>query len=116
MLTTDTKDSTANQTGLYHIANMGASKPTSEKAKNVLMLDDAFDTFTRHVSDMATYNAWAEATKDAMRWYNYQDHETGETVQKSIQQAYGNAALRYFEKLMALRATLAPRSVRWTTK
>lgn len=97
---TDTKDSTANQTGLYHIANMGASKPTSEKAKNVLMLDDAFDTFTRHVSDMATYNAWAEATKDAMRWYNYQDHETGETVQKSIQQAYGNAALRYFEKLM----------------
>ena len=55
----------------------GASKPTSEKAKNALMLDDAFDTFTRHVSDMATYNAWAEATKDAMRWYNYQDHETG---------------------------------------
>lgn len=97
---TDTKDSTANQTGLYHIANMGASKPTSEKAKNALMLDDAFDTFTRHVSDMATYNAWAEATKDAMRWYNYQDHETGESVKKSIQQAYGNAALRYFEKLM----------------
>lgn len=97
---TDTKDSTANQTGLYHIANMGASKPTSEKAKNALMLDDAFDTFTRHVSDMATYNAWAEATKDAMRWYNYQDHETGGSVKKSIQQAYGNAALRYFEKLM----------------
>ena len=97
---TDTKDSTANKTGLYSIANMGASKPTSDKAINALMLDDAFDTFTRHVSDMATYNAWAEATKDAMRWYNYNDHETGETVKKSIQRAYGDAALHYFEKMM----------------
>ena len=83
----DSVDSNISQEGqqdnLYAIANMGMTKALKEKAKNALYVGDIFDTFSRHVDNMATYNAYAAPIADLVRWYNYRPGD-GSSVKKMI--------------------------------
>ncbi|MBP3649109.1 MAG: hypothetical protein J6K73_04945 [Clostridia bacterium] len=87
------------QDNLYAIANMGMTKALKEKAKNALYIGDIFDTFCRHVDNMATYNAYAAPIADLVRWYNYRPGD-GSSVKKMIQTKWGKEAAEYIPRLI----------------
>lgn len=99
----DSVDSNISQEGqqdnLYAIANMGMTKALKEKAKNALYIGDIFDTFSRHVDNMATYNAYAAPVADLVRWYNYRPGD-GSSVKKMIQSKWGKEAAEYIPRLI----------------
>ncbi|MFA6664419.1 MAG: hypothetical protein WCS21_08920 [Lachnospiraceae bacterium] len=90
------------------IKNQGFTKQVVINANNPLVLSDIFDVFTRHVTGMAAYDAYAPAISDALRWYNYRTVETGKdgyksygnTVKDAISRVYGDEGKSYFVKLI----------------
>ena len=89
--------------GLNAIRNYGWTKSTAQHADNAVILGDIFDTFTRHVDEMATYSAFAAPLSDAMKWLNYRGlDEDGRpvSVKRSIARAYGQDAVRYIVKFL----------------
>jgi hypothetical protein len=82
------------------------TKSLTPKANNALVVDDIFEVFAAHMSDMAKYNALALPVLDAMKFYNYkQTTKEGEkvfttTVQKTIERAYGKDGQSYFIQFM----------------
>ena len=61
----DTKD----QTAYWATQNNSFTKQTRERAANALIVDDIFDVFTKHVTDMATYSTFTAPLSDAMKWF-----------------------------------------------
>lgn len=87
---------------LFRLLNMSMTKGLNPKANNALVVSNIFDVFADHMSDMAKYNGLALPVLDVMKWYNYkvQTEGTGtqiktETVQRSIEKAFGKNANRY---------------------
>lgn len=58
---------------LYRLLNMSFTKALTEKANNRIVVDNIFDVFAQHTSDMAKYNALALPVLDAARWFNYKE-------------------------------------------
>lgn len=87
-------------TSLYAIKNMGATKNIDKNARNPLIIGDAFDLFAEHVTAMATYSAYCIPLSDAMKWYNYrsvsEDGKITGTVKEQMNRAYGSNAKKYF--------------------
>lgn len=88
---------------MFRLLNMSATKSLVYKANNALVVRDIFDVFSNHMTDMAKYDALALPILDAMKWYNYREkqklengHVLTTTVQRSIEQAYGKDANKYF--------------------
>lgn len=88
---------------MFRLLNMSAMKSLTYKANNALVVRDIFDVFANHMTDMAKYDALALPILDAMKWYNYREkqklengHVLTTTVQRSIEQAYGKDANKYF--------------------
>lgn len=88
---------------MFRLLNMSATKSLVYKANNALVVHDIFDVFANHMTDMAKYDALALPILDAMKWYNYRERQKLEnghvlttTVQRSIEQAYGTGANKYF--------------------
>lgn len=88
---------------MFRLLNMSAMKSLVYKANNALVVRDIFDVFANHMTDMAKYDALALPILDAMKWYNYREkqklengHVLTTTVQRSIEQAYGKDANKYF--------------------
>lgn len=88
---------------MFRLLNMSATKSLVYKANNALVVRDIFDVFANHMTDMAKYDALALPILDAMKWYNYREkqklengHVLTTTVQRSIEQAYGKDANKYF--------------------
>lgn len=103
---------TDNGTGneLYRLLNMSSTKPITRGANNRIMLNNIFDVFSSHMSDMATYNSMALPVLDAVKWLNYKESELEEvalgeekeyrqkyteSVRDAARDAYGNAANKY---------------------
>jgi hypothetical protein len=84
--------------GFYALRNMGMTKSTVKGANNPLLLGDIFNTFTRHIDEMATYNAFVVPISDAMKWFNYRDKSA--SVKQSIERALGKKGQKYFENLI----------------
>lgn len=101
-----TSDITENNSSLYAIKNKGMTKNLVEGASNPIRVGSIFDTFIKHVLDMADYNAYAIPLIDAMKWYNYNnrlDVEEGEkvmSVKSELERVYGKGAKEYFIKLI----------------
>lgn len=85
---------------LYALLNMSFTKQRNELANNGVMTYSIFDVFANHMSDMAQYNAMALPVLDALKWLNYRRtevdekgkaHFTGDTVRKSLENAYGRS-------------------------
>lgn len=88
---------------MFRLLNMSATKSLVYKANNALVVHDLFDVFANHMTDMAKYDALALPILDAMKWYNYREkqklengHVLTTTVQRSLEQAYGKDANKYF--------------------
>jgi len=104
----DTKESDVQNNSLYRLLNMSFTKSLTPNANNTMVIDDIFTVFAQHASDMAKYNALALPVLDAFKWYNYKEiiennetegHES-DTVKKSMEKAYGEAAKKYFIQFM----------------
>ena len=101
--TVDTRD----QTAYWATQNNSFTKQTRERAANALIVDDIFDVFTKHVTDMATYSTFSAPLSDAMKWFNHRNVEFDgdvaadtDSVQRQIELTYGKEYLEYFKKLI----------------
>ena len=102
-----TKDPSAQQSDLFRLLNISATKPIDPRANNEVIIRNIFDVFTSHASDMARLNAYGMALLDYMKWLNYREktiNEEGQIkvrgVRKSMERAYGNAARSYVLNLV----------------
>lgn len=79
---------------LSYIKNQGFTKDVTEKAQNAIMVESIFGTYTRHISSMSAYNAYAVAMTDMQRWFNTPG------VKTEIERAFGTNGTRYITDLM----------------
>lgn len=88
---------------LYALLNMGFTKSVNEEAKNAVMIEDIFDVFANHASEMAKYNALGLAVLDLNRVMNYSVEREGKpySIRTAMESAYGKDAYMYFSKFMA---------------
>ena len=102
-----TKDPSAQQSDLFRLLNISATKPIDPRANNEVIVRNIFDVFTGHASDMARLNAYGLPLLDYMKWLNYREKTANEEgqiqvrgVRKSMETAYGNAAKSYVLNLV----------------
>ena len=100
-------DEQAEETSLFRLLNMSATKALVKNANNALVVRDIFDVFTAHSSDMAKYNALGLEILDALKWLNYVERTQNDdgtvvtrSVQKSLERAYGKDARQYIIQLI----------------
>lgn len=97
---TRTSDATAGNTAsLWALKNQGFTKNLTINANNSVMIGDAFDTWSNHVANMATYNSMVIPLSDAMKWFNWRDGVDVSTKEQ-IQNLCGEAGKSYFITLM----------------
>lgn len=101
------KDPQAQQSDLYRLLNISATKPLTPKANNSVIIRNIFDVFTEHTSDMAKLNAYGMALLDYMKWINYSEKSTNDDgqisvrgIRKAMNNAYGNKAMSYVINLI----------------
>ena len=84
---------------LYRLLNMSFTKALTQNANNRIVVENIFDVFAQHTSEMAKYNALALPVLDAVRWFNYK--EKGEKIdghfktigiRQSMESAFGKDA------------------------
>ena len=102
-----TKDPSAQQSDLFRLLNISATKPLTKNANNEVIIRNIFDVFTGHASDMARLNAFGMPLLDYMKWLNYREKTTNEDgqvtvrgVRKSMETAFGSAAKSYVLNLI----------------
>lgn len=95
------------QSNFYKLVNIGATKSVQRNASNGLFITGAFDTFTKHITEMSAYSAYAVPVTDAMKWYNalsFEEKDDGyiaiSGTKQSIERAFGNDGKAYFEKFI----------------
>ena len=97
---TRTSDATDGGTpGFWAIKNQGFTKSLQRHANNSVLVGDAFDTWSNHVANMATYNAWSIPLSDAMKWYNWKSG-TEVSTKEQIEGLYGRKGKDYFTTLL----------------
>lgn len=102
-----TKDPIAQQSDLFRLLNISATKPLNKYANNEVIIRNIFDVFSGHASDMARLNAFGMPLLDYMKWMNYREKSVNEDgqvtvrgVRKSMEKAFGNAAKSYVLNLI----------------
>lgn len=102
-----TKDPSAQQSDLFRLLNISATKPIDPRANNEVIIRNIFDVFSNHASDMARLNAYGMALLDYMKWFNYREKTVNEEgqinvrgVRKSMEKAFGTAARSYVLNLV----------------
>lgn len=101
----DTKIRTNDQnsggdTGLYSVLNYGMTKSLVKNANNSIDVGDIFSVTRQHIEEMSSYSAYAGAVADSMRWFNYNNRETGESVKQSMLNKFGTNGSKYFIELV----------------
>lgn len=67
---------------------------------SLLAIGDIFDVTRQHVEEMGSYSAYAGAVADGMRWFNYNNRETGESIKQSMLNKFGTNGSKYFIELV----------------
>lgn len=100
-------DPEAKANDMFRLLNLSATKGLTRNANNAIVVRNIFDVFSNHMADMAKYDALALPVLDAMKWYNFKTqtkNETGQvftqTVQRSIETAFGKGGNNYFTTLI----------------
>lgn len=88
------------ETGLYSMLNYGFTKSLVLNANNAIDIDDIFNVVSQHAQEMSSYSAYAGAVADGMRWLNYNNRKTGETIKQSMLQKFGTNCEKYFTELI----------------
>lgn len=102
----DTKSTQENS--INRLLNMSFTKATTPNAQTCVVVDNIFDVFSGHMSDMAKYHAFALPVLDMIKWFDYNVQDfMGDGTQKdhravktSIENAYGKEALQYIETFL----------------
>ena len=101
------RDPAAQQSDLFRLLNISATKPLTQGANNEVIIRNIFDVFTGHASDMARLNAYGLGLLDYMKWLNYRERSVNDEgqvnvkgVRKSMEKAYGKAANSYVLNLI----------------
>lgn len=101
------RDPAAQQSDLFRLLNISATKPLTPGANNEVIIRNIFDVFTGHASDMARLNAYGMGLLDYMKWLNYREKTVNDDgqinvigVRKSMNTAYGDAAMGYVLNLI----------------
>ncbi|MBE6798797.1 MAG: hypothetical protein E7525_03340 [Ruminococcaceae bacterium] len=101
------KDPRAQQSDLYRLLNISATKQLVKGANNEVIIRNIFDVFTNHTSDMARLNAFGMALLDYMKWVNYRESVTNNIgqvhtrgVRIAMNNAYGEKATSYIIDLI----------------
>ena len=101
------RDPAKQQSDLFRLLNISATKPITPKANNEVIIRNIFDVFSGHASDMAKLNAFGMPLLDYMKWLNYREKTVNDAgqidvtgVRKSMQTAYGEAAGKYVLNLI----------------
>ena len=73
----DFNDTNAENKGdsLYALMNASHTKNIVPHAKNPIMVRSVFEVYSRHVAEMARFNAFTLPVLDAIRWLNYTETE-----------------------------------------
>jgi hypothetical protein len=70
----------------------------------IITVGDAFDTFSQHVNDMATYSSWLAAIEDAERLKNFRYRSAGGdvagSVKETVNRVMGSAGTKYLDLLI----------------
>ncbi|MBR2315391.1 MAG: hypothetical protein IKA56_01980, partial [Clostridia bacterium] len=82
------------------IKNTGFTKKRVKHANNPVIIEDIFDVYSRHTSDMAKYNAYVLPLQDIQRVFNSSGFAGENNVKALIGSKYGKKAITYFSKLM----------------
>lgn len=96
------------KTSMFRLLNMSSLKQLTPNANNAIVVNDIFNVFADHASDMAKYNALALPILDFIKWYNHVErvdvkddsgHATGQirtrSTQKALEHAFGKDAKSY---------------------
>ena len=101
------KDPQAQQSDLYRLLNISATKPLAPGANNEVIIRNIFDVFIEHASDMAKLNAYGLALLDYMKWANYREKSVNESgqitvrgVHKAMIRTYGDKSWSYVLNLI----------------
>ena len=121
--TRDAKAPEQDTASLWALLNKSFTKELQPHAQNAIIIDSIFDVFADHMSETAEYNAFALPLVDAMKWFNYRERryfDGGQpvaiedfsdaalsemqiediSVQRSIRDTLGTAAVKYFTNLI----------------
>lgn len=88
------------------LVNIGAARPTSDQAKNPIVIEDFFTVFARQIDQMSSYNAFVPVISDWNKFMGYKKHsrEAGvqevESVKKEISRTMGQGAISYIRKFL----------------
>ena len=101
------RDPKAQQSDLFRLLNISATKALTPNANNEIMIRNIFDVFAEHTSDMAKLNAFGMPLLDMMKWLNYKESTYNEDgtldvtgVRKSLDRAFGDPAYKYILQLI----------------
>lgn len=105
-------DAKEKQNSLFRLLNMSFTKGTIQNANNRVVIDNIFDVFANHTSDMAKYNALALPVLDAFKWYNYKEkikvnpadkddkRFKTKSLKQHIEKSYGAGAKSYIVQFL----------------
>lgn len=82
------------------LKNGGSTKSRVKGANNPLMIEDAFDVFTRQADFMASYGAFVIPLTDMQKIYNYKGNFNSNNVKDAIERRLGARAKTYFTNFM----------------
>lgn len=96
-----TRDDPAAEARSKTIPGYGMTKAVNPQASNPVTLHSVFDTYTQHVTEMATYAAWLGVSEDVTRLQNYRYNKgTTPTAKDMIQRTHGEGGNAYLQKLL----------------
>lgn len=95
------------QSSIYALLNMSFTKKLNQYASNEIFVEDIFDVFATHTSQMAKYNSLALPVLDMIRWWNYKERVkksdgtfTDKSVKTALNYAFGSESNKYIRRLL----------------
>lgn len=84
------------------VAGKGMAKNTIPNANVAIRVGDIFNSFAKHVVDMAEYSAWLATMADINRIRNYKtkDGDNIRSVKETINKVHGEGGYKYLAKLL----------------
>lgn len=76
------------------VIHQGMTKQTVEGARNAIVIEDAFDSYTRHISNMAAYSAYAIPMSDFNKYYGNTE------LKRAILKTMGPKGQEYIKNLI----------------
>ena len=91
-----------NEIGITNMASAGFTKSLTPHATTPIEIGDFIDTWANHVNEMSRYHGFVLPMEDFRRVFNftsYANENDSTAVRASMKNAFGEAAVKYFDDL-----------------